>query len=89
MAISFSINPNTMRRANPVKIIKKITNKSEIIPNELNAGLLRGVVGTAIFRRSISPSVGRKLLMNGFPFDSGPAVLPVANWYGARLGTPV
>src|SRR5438309_11903989 len=58
-------------------------------PSRLNAGLFLGVGGTAILRRNISPPFGRKLLMNGLPAASGlPKGLPVASWYGGRLGTP-
>jgi hypothetical protein len=54
---------------------------AEIIPSVLKSGLVRGVTGTAMFSRSISPNVGRKLLMNGFPALNGlPTVLPVASW---------
>nr|GFD25269.1 hypothetical protein [Tanacetum cinerariifolium] len=55
----------------------------------LKSAELRGVAGTAMFRRSMSPRVGKKLLMNGLPGASGLPFLPVANWYGTRLGTPV
>ena len=59
-------------------------------PRELNFASVLFVAGTAIFRRSISPPFGRKLLTKGLPAASGfPAGLPVANWYGLRFGTPV
>ena len=51
-----------------------------INPSELKSGEVRGVAGTAIFRRSISPPLGRKLLMKGFPAASGFPPLPVASW---------
>ena len=70
-----SVNPNTAACINP---------------SELNLGSLRGVTGTAMFNLNISPNIGKKLLINGLPAVSGlPSVLPVANWYGGKLGTPV
>ena len=40
-------------------------------PSELKSGSFRGVTGTAIFKRNISPKVGKKLLMKGLPADNG------------------
>ena len=60
-----------------------------IRPSELKSAEFRSVTGTAIFNRSISPPLGKKLLMNGFPFANGFPFFPVANWYGLKLGTPV
>nr|GFC68727.1 hypothetical protein [Tanacetum cinerariifolium] len=59
------------------------------VRNVLQSGELRGVAGTAMFRRSMSPITGKKLLMNGLPAASGLPPLPVANWYGMAFGTPV
>ena len=49
------------------------------MPKELNLGSARGVAGTAIFKRNISPKVGKKLLINGLPGANGLPFLPVAN----------
>jgi hypothetical protein len=57
----------------------------------------RSVGGVAMLRRSMSPPqsppsgvcvIGRKVWTNGLPGLSGPAVFPVASWYGLALGTP-
>lgn len=49
------------------------------MPKELKFGSFRGVTGTAMFSRSISPKVGRKLLINGLPAARGLPFFPVAN----------
>ena len=57
--------------------------------NELKLGSFRGVGGTAIFKRNMSPPLGRKLLTKETPAAGGFHFFPVASWWGITLGTPV